>query len=806
MQQARFVNPKILCTRLLADATPMKTHSITALLALPLALVASSAMAVSSIAPPKGGNAKTRITQAAAPKADAPLTIPGLTHFTTVQLNVPAGIPEVAEITVNLQGQQETLRLYRTSLRSVNAKLLLDEGTGALREVPLPPARTYRGTLASNLDVRIAASVIDGKLWAMIDAVEGTWFIQPASDFSATASANSHVIYRHDQVLPLSGGCGNDNANLALPDWLTEGFNPGADGDPALEGASGAGDGGIAGATPFIAEIAFDADYEFFQKNSNSATNTVNDIENVMNNVSLVYDRDVNITYEYTTFVVRTTATDPYTTSVMTDLLCEFRQKWITAPEVGIQRDVAQLFTGKTITGSVIGLAWLGVTCNQVGSDCSGNGNLAFSAVESRFTTIADYRTSLSAHEVGHNWQAGHCDGASPCNIMCSLINSCNGTTGANLKFSPTSIAQIVAYRDAVACDTAMTAPQSLPFLDQMNNTTIDPTKWNYIDGGQTSPSATNEPSASRSLNLDSTGAGEYDDDEIRSNIILLSGITAPVVLSYYTEYVTVEAGETLTVEYFNNANDWVVLNTITSVGGTQTTFTRYEHTLPAAAKHNKFRLRFRTNGDTFDDEWFIDDIQIIAGTPPANDECSSAIVLMTDGLVSFNSTYATNSALSLPVSCDQGFGTVVANDVWYAYIPTCTGTLTVATCGLTAFDTRIAAYSAQCPPSGALVGCSDNGAGCPNGTSSMSLAATIGLPLYVRVGGATGGGAGMINFVCVPTPPACQGDVDVNGVVDGADLTIVLNGWGTASGDLDGNGIVDAADITLILNAWGPC
>ncbi len=779
----------------------MKTLTTSVLLSLALIV---SATAAEGLAPPKGGNnPKTKVTQVQAAKVDAPLTLPGLTEFTIADLAIPTGIPETSDISVTLGGQRETLHLVRTSQRSVSAKLLLDEGNGALREVPLPPFRTYRGTLVSNLDVRLSASVIDGKLWAMIDAVEGTWFIQPLSDYTPNARATAHVVYRHDHVLPVAGTCGGDGANLSLPDWVTEGFNPGADGDPLLEGM---GEGGIAGTTPFITEIGFDADYEFFQKNGNSATNTVNDIENVMNNVSFVYDRDVNISYEYTTFVVRTTAADPYTTTVMNDLLCEFRQKWIIAPENSIQRDVAQLFTGKTITGSVIGLAWLGVTCNQSGNDCSGNGNLAFSAVESRFSTNSDFRTSLSAHELGHNWNAGHCDGNTPCNIMCSSINSCNGTTGTNLKFSPVSITQIVGYRDAVACDVALPAPLSPPFLDQMNNTTIDATKWIYNDGGQTSPAGTNEPSASRSLNLDSTGTGEYDDDEIRSNFILLSGITAPIVMSYWTEYVTVEAGKTLTVEYFNNVNDWVVLNTITSTGGTQSSFTRYEHTLPTAAKHNKFRMRFRVNGDAIDDEWFIDDIQIQIGTPPTNDECVSATVISADGIYSFDSLYATNSALPLPASCDQGFGTTVANDVWYLYLPTCTGNVTITTCGLAAFDTRIAAYSGQCPPSGAIAGCSDNGAGCPNGTSSMTIAVTTGFPLYVRVGGATAGGAGTISFSCSATPPPCVGDVDSNNVVDGADLTIVLNGWGTASGDLDGNGTVDASDITIILNAWGPC
>ena len=170
----------------------MKTLTTSALLSLALIV---SATAAEGLAPPKGGNnPKTKATQAQAAKADAPLTLPGLTDFTVADLVVPSGIPETTEIAVTLGGQRETLRLVRTSQRSVSAKLLLDEGNGALREVPLPPFRTYRGTLVSNLDVRLSASVIDGKLWAMIDALEGTWFIQPLSDYTPDARATAHVV------------------------------------------------------------------------------------------------------------------------------------------------------------------------------------------------------------------------------------------------------------------------------------------------------------------------------------------------------------------------------------------------------------------------------------------------------------------------------------------------------------------------------------------------------------------------------------------------------------------------------------
>lgn len=57
----------------------------------------------------------------------------------------------------------------------------------------------------------------------------------------------------------------------------------------------------------------------------------------------------------------------------------------------------------------------------------------------------------------------------------------------------------------------------------------------------------------------------------------------------------------------------------------------------------------------------------------------------------------------------------------------------------------------------------------------------------------------------------ACQADRSLDGVIDGQDLSIILNGWGvvnqfTARADLDGNGIVDGVDLAKILAAWGSC
>jgi hypothetical protein len=55
---------------------------------------------------------------------------------------------------------------------------------------------------------------------------------------------------------------------------------------------------------------------------------------------------------------------------------------------------------------------------------------------------------------------------------------------------------------------------------------------------------------------------------------------------------------------------------------------------------------------------------------------------------------------------------------------------------------------------------------------------------------------------------PSCVGDANADGVVDGADLGMLLGAWGGAAPGLDLNfdGVVDGADLGLLLGAWGAC
>jgi hypothetical protein len=52
-----------------------------------------------------------------------------------------------------------------------------------------------------------------------------------------------------------------------------------------------------------------------------------------------------------------------------------------------------------------------------------------------------------------------------------------------------------------------------------------------------------------------------------------------------------------------------------------------------------------------------------------------------------------------------------------------------------------------------------------------------------------------------------CPADLNHDGVVDGADLGLMLGAWGTSDpADINGDTTVDGADLGLLLGAWGDC
>ncbi|MCH8992363.1 MAG: hypothetical protein IIA44_11525, partial [Acidobacteria bacterium] len=324
------------------------------------------------------------------------------------------------------------------------------------------------------------------------------------------------------------------------------------------------------------------------------------DIEGVLNGLEPIDEVPaIGITYEVTTIIVRTVEPDPYSSTNSNTLLIQFQNTWNSSPESFIQRDVAELFTGKTMQSGIIGIAFTSSVCIQ-GS--------AYSMVQSKFSNQFTDRLELSSHELGHNWSALHCDAfGSDCKIMCSVLGACNGIQN---EFGNISSSTILGFKNSRTCLSDVPDPLSMPFFDSFESTTLDTNKWTYVNGPTSNDNAVNEPSAPNSLNLDADGSSEYQDDDIRTNKILLSGATEPV-LQYWTQHDGVESGEELVVDYYALTGQWKELERITSDGVDQTEFELHVLDIPLLGFHNNFRVRFRTEVDNLNDDWYIDNVII---------------------------------------------------------------------------------------------------------------------------------------------------------------------------------------------------
>ncbi len=68
---------------------------------------------------------------------------------------------------------------------------------------------------------------------------------------------------------------------------------------------------------------------------------------------------------------------------------------------------------------------------------------------------------------------------------------------------------------------------------------------------------------------------------------------------------------------------------------------------------------------------------------------------------------------------------------------------------------------------------------------------------------------SGAAYVLSLPALPQCQGDLNNDRLVGGADLGMLLGAWGACgvcAADLDGSGIVDGTDLVLLLGTWGAC
>lgn len=330
------------------------------------------------------------------------------------------GAAIVVELPVD--GATYTLRLAPHSVRSRDYRLLAQKADGSLVDVEPGPVTTLRGSVEEIEGSLVAAALSERGLRAMILLPDDSrvW-IEPIGSRLAGAAADGHVVYHDWDVQPTNHTCAV---------WAPPNASALKVMEPSVAGA---------GETMFIAELAIDADFEYFS-DFPSLSEMEEQINLIINTANLQFERDVGIKHAITTIIARTAEPDPYSTTDPDTLLDDFKREWETIQR-NVPRDLAQLFTGKNLNGTTIGIAWRGsflirTVCDQYGysvveSNCFGCSNLTS-------------KTDLSAHELGHNWGANHC--------TCFGWTMNTNLTGANRFHATFSIPEIMAYRDTRDC------------------------------------------------------------------------------------------------------------------------------------------------------------------------------------------------------------------------------------------------------------------------------------------------------------------------------------------------------------------
>jgi hypothetical protein len=127
-----------------------------------------------------------------------------------------------------------------------------------------------------------------------------------------------------------------------------------------------------------------------------------------------------------------------------------------------------------------------------------------------------------------------------------------------------------------------------------------------------------------------------------------------------------------------------------------------------------------------------------IVEAAPLNDNCYNATSIGEVTGLSFDTTDATFDGSGLCMT---------SANIWYHYIATITGEVTINTCG-SQFDTKLAVYSgSECyPTSGRLIECNDDAC---DWQSSVTINATAGSSYLIEIGGyGSHKGQGVLNFI----------------------------------------------------------
>ncbi len=321
---------------------------------------------------------------------------------------------------------------------------------------------------------RASLTFADNFIYGFVEDGDKTYFIEPLYHQTRQPSKDQFIVYEAKDIL-------DDEIHTCATD------SPAKIGVHEHEHNESAERLGLC----YEVEYSIANDFSMFQAYG-SSNGVQNHAIGVLNNVQTNYDDEFLDELNFVIveqFVSNCSTCDPWTSSTNAEILLNSFTNW--APGgFAFSHDIGSIWTDRDFDGSTIGIAWVGAVCTTV----------QYNALQD-FSSNANLKRVMVAHEFGHNFDANHDPQGNP-NIMAPAVQ--NTTT-----WSSASKTDIQNYYNSINCldfcastaapqanftynITAECEPGTVQFTNQSTGT-ITQYQWQF-EGGVPSTSTQQNP------------------------------------------------------------------------------------------------------------------------------------------------------------------------------------------------------------------------------------------------------------------------------------------------------------------------
>ena len=326
------------------------------------------------------------------------------------------------------------LKLMPNDLRAPNYRSVQITRGGLEQLGALGRVTTYRGTVEELKDSEARFTIEENQVEGLILTAQDRLFLEPMRRYYASAGADEYILYRASDIRDEGKAASSSTRTLNHRVNSARRFAPSL---PVMPQTT---------TSLRQVDLATEADNEFVNR-MGGAVAANSEIQSIINQVDAIYQREVGLTFRIV-YQSAWATTDPYTATDLVGIVNEFANYWNTF-RTDVQRDLAHMWTGKEIGG--IGATFQGTVC------VSPRFAYGVSPFVVKDELNIPQRTALTAHELGHSFNATHSDSDPAC---ANTIMSTTATNNTQLTFCQRSRNEITTFVNAHSeCLTVLIPP-----------------------------------------------------------------------------------------------------------------------------------------------------------------------------------------------------------------------------------------------------------------------------------------------------------------------------------------------------------